>query len=75
MLRVAASRVPLLTLRLREGAHYFQAGPTYYGGVGKRYYTGMGFSKIFTQMERCEDIATSHSVNNTSVTNISGGRA
>ena len=42
MLRAAASRVPSLSLRLREGAHYFQARarPTYYRGVGKRYYTG-----------------------------------
>ena len=35
MLRVAVSTVPLLALRLREGAHYFQAGDhLLWGGVG-----------------------------------------
>ena len=42
MLRVAASRVPSLALRLREGSHYFQAGAhLLWGRVGKRYYTGL----------------------------------
>ena len=38
MLSVAASRVPPLALRLREGPVIFRPGPTYYGGegVGKR---------------------------------------
>ena len=34
MLRVAASRVPPLSLRLREGARYFQAGAHLLWGGG-----------------------------------------
>ena len=30
----SSSRVGHLALRLREGAHYFQEGPTYYSGGG-----------------------------------------
>ena len=40
MLRVAASRVAPLSLSLKEGPIIFRPGPTYYRGVGKRYYTG-----------------------------------
>ena len=40
MLRVAASKVPPLALRLREGDRNFQDGAHLLRGVGKRYYTG-----------------------------------
>ena len=51
MLRVAASRVPPLSLRLREGAYYFQAGVHLLWGVGKRYYTGVYSCEVFTKSD------------------------
>ena len=48
MLRVVASRVPSLALRLRKGAHYFQAGVhLLLAEVSKRYYTGISGLKKF----------------------------
>ena len=44
MLREAASRVGPLTLRLREGAHYFEEDPTHYGGLVNDTTPVQGFS-------------------------------
>ena len=47
MLRVAATREGPLALRLREGAQYFQEGPTYYRGSVK----GIGAQNRFIKLE------------------------
>ena len=41
VLRLAVRKVWPLALRLREGAHYFQAGAYLLRGFGKQYHTGL----------------------------------